>query len=203
MRRPKLWWISLLGLVLLAAPGCTDSNLDDPDTGNVVLQVITLDNPSVQGDTQLGTCTVTGAQCLDNSDCDAFDPLDVCFIDPAAAECVIEEWNATLGALAKTELANSSPFNDAVMVDVTVTYEWLNGFSMSPYTVPLSGTIPAGGTAQVTFFPMSSEDLAALRAAFPLVARTANVTLRFRAKVEDGTNISVAQGAQLFVEACN
>lgn len=203
MRRSNLCWISLLGFALLVVPACTDSNLDNGDSANVVLQMLDLQDPVVKGQTQIGTCTVSGAQCLDSSQCDALDPTDVCFIDPTAATCIITEWSATLANAPKSALATESPFSDIALTDVTVSYEWLNGFVMDPFTVALSGSIEPSATRIVKFFPMSSEDLAALRAAFPLVARSANVTLRFRGKVENGDDVERTAGAQLFVEACN
>lgn len=201
MRRPNLWWI-LLGIAVLAVPACSDSDIDEGDSANVLLQILEIDNPAVQGTVQVGTCSVTGASCLDNSDCDPLDPTDVC--DLVTGECVITEWTATLQNAPKTDLAVETPFNDIVVQDITVSYSWETGFAMTPITFPLGLTIPANTSKAITFFPLSGEDLGALLASLPTPAAvTADLTITFRGELEDGVKISRTAGAQLFVEACN
>ncbi len=203
MRRPNLWWI-LLGIAVLAAPGCSDSDIDEGDSANVLLQILEIDNPPVQGSVQVGSCSVTSAPCLDSADCDPNDPTDICVIGPTTAECVITEWSATLQNKPKTDLAIETPFNDIVLQDVTISYTWENGFVMDAVTVPLGITIPANTSKVVTFFPLTADDLAALQDSLPTpIPLSATLTMTFRGQLEDGVDLSRTAGTQLLVEACN
>ncbi len=199
MRRAKLVGIGLLALAALAAAGCTGNDVDDGDSADILLQILSLDNPAITEGGGAGACSVTGAPCLDSGDCDPADPTDVCVFADA---CVITEWSATLANEAKSELSGGSPFNDVFMEGVTIEYAWANGFAMAPLTVPLASTIVAGSTGQAQFFPITGEDLAALRAAFPAQSRSANVTVTFRGRIAGGEVATVSAGSQLFVEAC-
>ena len=202
MRRDKIWWAGLLALVLLVAPGCTDSDLDDPDDGAVVMQITDLDTPSVEGETVSGICTESGQACLSNGDCDpeAF-PGDTCPVDPSdPPECTIPEWTATLASALKNELADASPFNDISMSNVEITYDFESVADPEPYNTGLTGVIPPGGTAQVVFKPITDGRLAAVVDADE--ARTADVTLVFTGRTEEGSRITRTTRAQLFIEAC-
>jgi hypothetical protein len=203
MRSLNRLWIVPAACALVLAVACTGSSLDDGDSANVVMQVQNLNDPPVTGSVQVGSCVLSGLPCVSDDDCA---DNDDCFIDPTGTECQVVNWNATLLNKPKSELAGESPFNDIVLQDVTLEYDWLNGFQMSggdTRVIPISGTIDPNGTQQVTFLPISAEDLDDLRNAFPAQERSANVTMTFRGRVEDGEKVTVSAGGQLFVEACN
>jgi hypothetical protein len=200
MRRAILSsWIGLLGLALLAAAGCTGNDVDDGGGADVLLQVLSLENPAVTEGDQTGLCSVTGAPCLDSTDCDPLDPTDVCEF---GEECLISEWSASMQNSAKSELGGTTTFDDVIVQSVTIEYVWTNGFVMAPSTVPLSSTVPAGGAATANFFPISAADLEALVAGTS-GTRSANVLLTFRGETTTGEGVSVTAGSQLFVEACD
>ena len=195
----KLSWISLLGLALLVVPGCTDSDLDDPDTGNVVLEILNIDNPAITGDEELGTCTnpdpgvpASGRECLTNFDCPEGEFCDL----PASPEgCTITEWTANMANVPKTDLATTQPFNDMVVKYVDITYRWADG-EESERTANLGVTIPAGSTASATFWPITPELLR-------MDTTTVQLDMRFHAQTLDGEDVNDARsGSELFIENC-
>jgi hypothetical protein len=126
------FWIALGVLGTLALFPACNSALDDADSADVVLQVMTITGQAVQSqDDGSGTCTFT-----------------------------IQEWTAQLRNEPKNSLATQSPFGDIRMIRIDVAYDWgLDGVVDSTTSIGLSGTVPAAGNQSVTFFPVSLEEL--------------------------------------------
>ena len=185
-------WIILLGLVLLVVPACTDSDLDDPDTGNVVLEVLNVDNPAITGEQDTGYCNDNPEQeCLSNDNC----PInDFCVLPVNPGECEISEWTVRLANVPKTDLATTTPYNDIFVEAVDILYTWADG-ETSERTALIGTTIPAGGTASVQFWPMTQDVIR-------MDATTVSLGLIFRAEVLDGTDIEAVSGADLLIENC-
>jgi hypothetical protein len=194
-----LAWIAVLAA---GAGSCTNDSLDDGGSADVVLEVLSLENPAVTGEAaQSGFCSLDGSvACTTTADCaGAIPPAGLC-----EAECVgfvVQEWSATLGNAPKNVLAggDSTPFNDVTLESVTITYSWLDPAVSTPTrTVGLGNvTIPTDGTSSVTFAPIAFDDLS-----LSLEGHTANLSLVFRAKTVEGTRITDTVSRQLFVEAC-
>ncbi len=206
MRASKTW-ISLMLVVFVMTAACTNNSVDDADSANSVLEVVTLDNPAITGQITAGTCSLDTARvCVTDADCSATPDLPaggVCLIDPTGEGCQVEEWSASLGNVPKSELGTTSPFNDIVMQSVTISYAWDVPFANGPVTFPLAGTISPGSTLASTFFPITNADLTALGANLPVpIAVTGFLTLTFRGTMVDGSPVVVTAGEQLFIEAC-
>jgi len=190
MQRSKLLWVSLLVIVLLATAACTESDLDDPDTGNVVLQVLGINNPAITGGFGVCTNTVPAVSCLADSDCPA---LEICNVGTDAF-CTVTEWTAQLQNTPKTAQATTSPFNDVFIANATIFYSWPDGTEFSR-TKTISATIKAGNTGSVSFFPISQGDIVSL-------GTTVDLRVVFNAEILDGTDITAEGGADLFIENC-
>ncbi len=110
------------------------------------------------------------------------------------------EWTANISAEPKNALA-LPPFNNIVMVDVTISYFWLNrGIVTDNYVAGLRNvSIPAEGTGQVTFFPIPSDVVNSNTA---IEGATANLTMTFRGVTVEGSTILQVAQAQLVVETC-
>jgi hypothetical protein len=190
MERSKLLWVSLLVMVLLTTAACTDSDLDDPDTGNVVLEVLGISNPAITGGFGVCTNTIPAVTCIVDSDCPA---LEICTIGPDAF-CTVTEWTASLENVPKTADATTSPFNDVFIADASIHYTWADGTEFDRVKA-ISATIKAGSTGSVTFFPISQDDIINL-------GTTVDLRITFNAEILDGTDISARGGATLFIENC-
>ncbi len=206
MRASKTW-ISLMLVVFVMTAACTNNSVDDADSPNSVLEVVTLDNPAITGQITAGTCSLhTSRVCVTDADCAATTDLPaggVCLIDPTGEGCQVEEWAVSLGNVPKSELGTTSPFNDIALQSVTVSYTWDVPFANGPVTFPLAGTIAPGSTINSTFFPITNADLTALGATLPVpVAVTGFLTMTFRGAMVDGSPVVVTAGEQLFIEAC-
>lgn len=127
-------FLMALGVLGAAAlfPAC-NSALDDPDTADVVLEVVTITAQPIESqDDGSGVCTFT-----------------------------IQDWNAQLRNEPKSELATQSPFGDIRLVRIDATYDWgLDGTVELSRALPITGTVAAGGTQAVQFTPIPLEDLA-------------------------------------------
>ncbi len=166
----------LLGGLLLALGGCNGGILDDGDSADVVLLVQTLTVPPV----------TTQA-----------DPL---------GGCVFVVTNATGSLQNKAKNATAkSPFQDIVLQDVMIQYQWDDGFVTLPRTINLAGTVPVGGTGSVSFPPILLGDLDASRE-----SHSAVLTLTFHGRTVEGNVVtsppfsssSATQGTVLGVNAC-
>jgi hypothetical protein len=122
--------LGVLGAVALS-PAC-NSALDDPDTADVVLEVVTITAQPIEAQDDGSGCTFT-----------------------------IQDWNAQLRNEPKSELATQSPFGDIRLVRIDATYDWGNDGSVEQTAaLPVSGTVQAGGTQAVQFTPIPLEYLA-------------------------------------------
>lgn len=123
--------LGVLGAVALL-PAC-NSALDDPDSADVVLEVVTITAQPVEAqDDGSGECTFT-----------------------------VQDWNAQLRNEPKSELATQSPFGDIRLVRIEATYDWGSDGSVEQSRIlPVAGTVPAGGNQAVQFTPITFEDLA-------------------------------------------
>ena len=200
MRRTihKLLSLAVL-LVLLGTVSCTSNDLDASGSADVILQVLAFDAPSVTAQRQTatsGTCSGTGTLCQSNEDCGIADVCvrtDVCILE-------VEDWTVTLGAAPKNDLA-IPPFNDVVMTDVTITYNWVDPSIVTPpFVVGLGNiTIPAQGTNTIVFPPISSD---AINNNAAIEGATATLVLTFRGQTVEGTTIIQTALRQLVVEIC-
>jgi hypothetical protein len=185
--------IPVAAVLLLAGASCTSDGLDDGTGADVVLEILGLQNPPVTAAlATTGSCsTTTATGCMADTDC------------PVAETCVfgcvltVVDWTAEVAAQPKNTLA-APIFNDIVMIDVTLTYDWLNGTVMPQRTFGLgSVAVPAGGSSSVTFAPLAFNDLSSA-----ILSSTANLTLNFRARTVEGTNINTTVLRSLNVEVC-
>ena len=111
-----------------------------------------------------------------------------------------------LAAVPKNSLAITSPFNDITMIDLVITYTFLNlpgnpAITIEDRVVGLADVaIPANATNSVTFSPISFDDLLIN---YPAIqGKTANLTMVFRAVTVEGAQIFDTFYEQLFIESC-
>lgn len=172
MLRTKSSLALSVAVMLLAVTGCTNDNLDDGGSADVVLEIETLENPPVTAtlDSTTGFCTFT-----------------------------VSDWRFGARNLPKNELAGESGFNDISMTQVTITYDWINPALSTPTRViGLGGIIvPVNGTASLELQPISFDDLAGV-----IPGSTANLTMRFDGVTVEGSAVWQIVGRQLFIEGC-
>jgi len=194
----KLFSLAVL-LVLLGTVSCTSNDLDSSGSADVILQVIAFDTPFVTAQRQTatsGTCSGTGTLCQSNAECGLNDVCvraDVCILE-------VEDWNITLLAAPKNELA-IPPFNDVIMHDVTISYTWVDPSIVTPdFVVGLGNvTIPAQGSNSILFPPISSD---AINNNAAIEGATASLFMTFRGHTVEGTQITFVALQQLVVEIC-
>jgi hypothetical protein len=152
-------WLALTVLAVVAAgsSSCTNDGLDDGSSADVILEVLALTNPAIQGQLTAGVCNIT-----------------------------VTDWTARLLAAPKN-VAAVPPFNDVALVDVTISYDWVDGANSTPTrTFGLGDTIiPAQASSTVNFTPIALDDI--LNLALPA---TGELTLTFRARTVEGTTIT-------------
>jgi hypothetical protein len=175
MLSSKKYLMPLLAVVLLVAASCTNDGLDDGSGADVVLEIVSLDNPAITAQTSgeggEGLCTL-----------------------------LVEDWTASVMAAPKNSLAVISPFNDLTLHTVTITYNWIDPGIVTPTREVGLGdaTIPAAGAASVTFSPIAFDDLDS----GTMQGHTANLVLVFDASTVEGTHLRDTVQRQLFVEVC-
>jgi hypothetical protein len=188
-----------LALIVVVAGACTSDNLDDGDSADVVLEVLSLDPTAVtaQPETGTGSCSFSGAQCTVNSDC----PLGESCTGATGCQLTVEDWQITFQALPKNAVATTSPYNDVVMQNVEITYTWqIPGPAIPGQSVGLNGiTVPVNGQAQASFQPISA---AAVANDPTLEGNTADMVMVFRGRTVDGSGVSVVAQGQLNIERC-
>ena len=171
----KSWLLILLaaGLLLLAVR-CADSNIDDGDSANVLLELTQLTLPPVTATLDTG-------------------------VPPVCNKFLVTEATATLTSLPKSELAITSPFNDALIESLTISYVWDDPISLTtlPYTTSERIEVPADGTNTINFFPIKFADLTTAMA-----GHTAELSLLFLGRTEDGTAVQAVGGGTLAVNSC-
>ncbi len=173
MRSANRWIPYLFAVGLIAGLiSCTGGNLDDGDTPNVVLLVQTLPQiPPVTASPATG-----GAGCI--------------FVVPPVT--------ASLENKAKSALATERPFNDVVLDNLVITYNWRTaGLTTPRWVQPIAGTVPANGTASVTFSPIQLQALSS-----PFAGHTADLNMVFNGHTVDGSAIQATAGAALGVNSC-
>lgn len=167
------WMLLLLATFLIAGVSCTSDALDDGDSADVVLEIQVFDAPAVTAslDQMTMLCTFT-----------------------------VNDWQVSFENLPKNGSADgSSPFNDIVMQDVTVTYNWINTALSTPArTIGLGGVaVPVGEQIQATFSPIAFNDLT-----LAVSGSTADLTMLFRGVTIEGTQMFLSVSKQLNIEAC-
>ena len=126
MLKNTKWYLPVLAAVLLVTAACTNDALDDGTGADVVLEIVSLENPPITAQQSQGegeaTCTLQ-----------------------------VEDWTATIEAAPKNSLAGTPPFNDIILHSVTITYNWIDaGLSTPTRTVGLGDTrIPAGAISSI------------------------------------------------------
>lgn len=211
MRGTQWRWMVLAVLAVLVATSCTNNDLDDGDSPNVVLEITELDfSEGVEGEPELGECKDAGGggtlnPCLSTADCP---DGEFCDLPVTVGECDIPEWSLTFTNVPKTDLATTSPFNDVVLEQASFTYFWPPPVaSFSPLngtvTIPLGLVVPAEGTAQLDFEPISQSQLGALGAEVsPAEAISVQINIVFEGEVIDSDSISVSAGGVLSIDPC-
>ena len=192
MRGRNRWWILWLAVVLLAVPACTENDLDESDS-DVVLEVVNATTPPVTGDVVLGTCSLSGTDCLTTDNCPEG---EVCNLPPpGSSECLIPQWSFNLANRPWSSGAIESPYNDVVMDRVDVVYTWSDA-SVTTGSIGLAGvTIPANGQVNVSFYPIGTDD-------FLFDDTIVNLGLRFLGDTIAGQDVDFVANAQLFIEDC-
>lgn len=149
--------------------GCNGTIDDEP---NVILEVQTLTIPPVTGaiDSITGNCAFT-----------------------------LTSATASFKNAPKNHLAEISPFNDIALQSVAVTYTWDNGFVLANTVFGIGGTVPANGSASVSFFVVNAADLIA---ASPNGGNTASLSMVFRGTTISGDPVSVTSGGTLTINTC-
>ena len=185
--------------MLVGAASCADGDLDDDDAGDVVMTVNAFTAPPITGQRQAGnsgTCSVSAVVCESSLDCAQ---NEVCVL-PQVCFLQVQNWSATIAAQPKNSVA-LPPFNDIVMQDVTITYQWVNpGIITPPFVTGLGNvTIPTGGANTVQFPPISTD---AINVNPAIQGSTANLTLVFRARTIEGAEIVQTATRTLIVESC-
>jgi hypothetical protein len=188
----------LLAAVLLVSASCTNDGLDDGSGPDVILEIMSFDNPPVTAQlsqSTQGTCSVSGTACESNADCA---DTEVC-VRTQACELRVEDWTANIMAAPKNPSA-IPPFNDIVMTHVDISYDWENpAITMNPNTFGLGDVaIPAQGMGMVTFMPVSLTALGQ----FDAEGETAHLTLVFNARTVEGTPITKQTTRALNIETC-
>ena len=166
------WLNLLLALLVLASLSCVSGPLDDGDSADVVLEILTMTSPPITGTENNGVCVYT-----------------------------VTEWTANVTAVPKNSLATSSPFNDVIMVDMLIDYTDIDGNPLPGIPQRTQGlgdsTVEAGGTQEVTFSPIAFDDLLTLPP-----SSTVQLTMTFNARTVEGTGISDTASRWLNVEDC-
>lgn len=159
--------LGVLGAVALF-PAC-NSALDDPDTADVVLEVVTITAQPIEAqDDGSGVCIFT-----------------------------VQDWNAQLRNEPKSELATQSPFGDIRLVRIDATYDWgSDGTVEQSRVLPVSGTVPAGGTQAVQFTPITFDDLAGRE------GQSASMGMLWVGETYDGQPVSTWTSRMLNVNSC-
>lgn len=176
MRGKKTWMIAALALVLLGTWSCASGDLDDPDAPASVLEVVTMSNPPVSAQLAGLSCSFT-----------------------------VADWTALMENYPKNQYADAEdvPFNDLVMIDVTVDYSFINTAVTVPSRVIGLGNVvvPLNDSGTVIFAPISFDDLIA---GLPgIEGTTANLTLTFRGRSVSGIDVRATAFRQLFIEGCS
>ena len=199
MSASKRWWMVLVvAVVMLAAPSCTENDLDESDA-DVILEILGINNPDVQGDTGAGSCSGDPTIiCLDSQVCQ---DNQAGFCDFVAAECTIVDWTVAVKNSPLNQAGIVSPLNDIVISSVTLSYLEQDGVTayVPDSTVPLSVTILAGTQGSIEFAPLSFDDLAAGGDSL-----TVDVLMSFAAQTVSGHAVTIVggTGSQLFIEDC-
>jgi hypothetical protein len=165
--------IFVTAVLLVMTVACSSSGLDDGSSANVVIEVDTV---------ELEIITST------------FDPLN--------AVCVFEitESTATLSNIPKSGSAITEPFNDVLINQMIISYEWDDGYVMDPYVTFPRVVIPANGSNDVKFLAVKLADF--LAAAPSRDGHSAEVHLLFNGEVADGNTVQAVGGGALFVNSC-
>ena len=169
----KYRFVFAVALVVFAAlPGC-NTNIDDPKSAPVVMEVRNVQIPPITAslDATTGLCTVT-----------------------------LTNGTATVVDSPKNGEAITSPFNDIVLKGVTITYVWDDGLgNPGPVTYGVAGSVPANGTATAQFAFISQTDLSQAGGRF---GHNAALVMTFFGSVVEGAPVSVTTGGTIVVGSC-
>ena len=159
--------------VAVIAPGCSDTTVDDGDTGDVVLEVASVT-----------TTPITTAE----------DPNN-----PGSCTITVTDWTTQLNNKPKNGSAIVSPWNDVLMKTVDITYVWDDPSIVTPpVTMNLNGTVPANGSLGVKFPPIFLGDVTPA-----MLGHSANLTMTFHGTAVSGEDVTTtAFGAVMSVNAC-
>lgn len=194
MRGIKTILMIPVAAVLLLAGACTNNGLDDGDSADVILEIISFTSPPVTATTNTsGFCNATTTiACTADADC----PLaEVCNI--GGCTLTVVDWTVTLSNVPKNSLA-AAPGNDIAMIDVLITYGFPGAGNPAPRTFGLgSQVIQTGGTGSISFQPLALQDLDVT-----LLSTTGSLLLEFHGQTLEGSAINLLATRDLTVQEC-
>jgi hypothetical protein len=200
MRSTKRLMACLGVLTLLVFAGCASGPIDDADSAHVALQIENFTAPSITGSIEgSGICSGDGiTPCTSEAQCASASPPNGSCI---GLTCVrtITPWAGSARNVPKNSLANTSPFNDIVLLQVDVSYP---AAGIPPQAQGLgSVTVPADGSAPFAFDPITFD---ALNTAFPLPTDSGSIDVVYSITGRTFSNdtVNVAGSRQLNVETC-
>jgi len=179
--------------VLLLAGACTGNALDNGNSADVVLEIISFTTPPVTAAINTnGFCsTTTTIGCTIDADCPG---LEVCTI--GGCTLTVVDWTVSLSNVPKNSLA-AGPANDIAMIDVSITYGFPLG-NPAPRVFGLGGqVITTGGTGSIAFQPIALQDLNAA-----LESSTGSLLMTFRGQTLEGSAVNLIVARDLSVEVC-
>jgi hypothetical protein len=165
-------WLILAASLLLLMAGC-NSAIDDGGSGSVVFEALLIDSPPITGET---------------------DAVGACI------SIIIPDWSANMINSPKNALAVTSPFNDVILMDYTVTYDFHDGIQRipTPRFFTTTGTILPNAEQALTFPIMSFDDFD-----FGMVGHTANVSILFHGKTGAGDDVYSVVGEVLNISCAS
>jgi hypothetical protein len=180
--------------VLLLAGACTGNALDNGNSADVILEIISFTTPPVTAAINTaGFCSATTTiACTVDADCGLLG--GVCLI--GGCTLTVVDWTVALSNVPKNSLA-AGPANDIAMIDVSITYGFPLG-NPAPRVFGLGGqVITTGGTGSIAFQPIALQDLNA-----GLESSTGSLLMTFRGQTLEGSAVNLIVARDLSVEVC-
>lgn len=114
--------------------------------------------------------------------------------------------NGTFKNKPKNQFAGTSPFNDIILQNVSITYVWDDAVAQSPVTAGLGGSVPANGSTSAQFSVVSNAALSVDGPSDPpgtgRAGHTASLGLTFNGTTVSGDAVSATTGGTLQVNSC-
>jgi hypothetical protein len=178
---------------------CTENDLDESEA-DVVLEILGITNPAVTGNVGTSTCSISGADCVVDADCQVGQNGGVC-LPPPTGTCLVSDWTVNFVNKPLSAGGVETPFNDIVVSSVTIAYVNLDGtpYGPPPRTFAVGSTIEADSQGTGQFQPIAFQDIGVDNTTIALV-------LSFNAQSVAGHKVDVVglgtAGVQLSIEDC-